>query len=112
MLKIFPKRRPLRQGCKTVHYRGADRLQPRVQDPQKRWIPGKRPRVRIHLPPPASRVRTIEGSRLPRMRVGARRVDRIYEGVDHADRIVLIDPVVQGFRKKRPLSAIRPLYEA
>jgi hypothetical protein len=46
------------------------------------------------------------------MRVGARRVDRIYEGVDHADRIVLIDPVVQGFRKKRPLSAIRALYEA
>ena len=35
------------QGCKSVHYRGGYRLQPRVQDPQKRWMPGERPKVRI-----------------------------------------------------------------
>jgi len=40
----------LRQGCKVEHYRGADWLQPRVQDSQKRWISGERPRVRIPVP--------------------------------------------------------------
>ena len=44
----------LRQGCKVEHYRGADWLRPRLQEPQKRWIPGKGPRVRIHLPPAES----------------------------------------------------------
>ena len=42
-----------------MHYRGADCLQPRLQDPQKRWIPGEGPRVLTHLPPPASHVRNL-----------------------------------------------------
>ena len=32
-----------------MHYRGADWLQLRAQDPQKRWIPGEGRRVRISL---------------------------------------------------------------
>jgi hypothetical protein len=41
---------PCQQGCKVEHYRGADWLRPRLQEPQKRWIPGERKRVRIPLP--------------------------------------------------------------
>jgi hypothetical protein len=33
---------------------------------------------------------------------------RIDERVDHSNRIVLVDPVVQAFRKQRRLSAIAP----
>src|SRR6266446_10679516 len=54
---------PCQKGCKVEHYRGADWLRPRLQEPQKRWIPGKRPRVRIHLPPAGSHVRTSTGLR-------------------------------------------------
>ncbi len=49
----------LPKGCKVEHYRGADWLRPRLQEPQKRWNPGKRPRVRIHLPPAMSQLRTM-----------------------------------------------------
>ena len=51
---ISDRRIPLKQGCKSVHYRGADWLQPRVQDPQKSWILSEGPRVRIHLAPAKS----------------------------------------------------------
>src|ERR1700730_14760297 len=39
-------------------------------------------------------------------------IERIDERVDHSNRIVLVDPVVQALRKQRTLSAIRPLNEA
>jgi hypothetical protein len=38
-------------------------------------------------------------------------IERIDERVDHSNRIVLVDPVVQAFRKQRRLAAIRPLNE-
>ena len=38
-------------------------------------------------------------------------VDRIHEGVDHADRVVLVDPVIQARRKQRRLTAIRHLQQ-
>jgi hypothetical protein len=44
-----------RRGVQREQYRGADWLRPRVQEPQKRWSLGKGERVRIHLPPAASR---------------------------------------------------------
>ena len=33
-------------------------------------------------------------------------VNRIHEGVDHADGVVLVDPVVQALGKQRRLTAI------
>ena len=33
-------------------------------------------------------------------------VDRIHEGVDHADGVVLVDPVIQALGKQRRLTAI------
>jgi hypothetical protein len=44
----------LPKGVQREQYRGADWLRSRVQEPQKRWIPGKVERVRIHLPPASS----------------------------------------------------------
>ena len=35
------------------------------QDPQKRWISGERPRVRIHLPPAVSRHEILQLPRRP-----------------------------------------------
>src|SRR5215467_12889539 len=39
-------------------------------------------------------------------------IERIDKRVDHTNRIILVDPVVQTFRKQSRLSAIRPLNEA
>src|SRR5262249_39054111 len=39
-------------------------------------------------------------------------IERIDKRVDHTDRIILVDPVVQTFRKKSRLAATRPLNEA
>src|SRR5262245_58631226 len=40
------------------------------------------------------------------------KIERIDKRVDHSNRTVFVDPVVQAFRKQRTPSAIRPLYEA
>jgi hypothetical protein len=37
--------------------------------------------------------------------------ERIEKRVDHSNRIILVDPVVQTLKKQRRLSAIRPLNE-
>src|SRR5579872_7096621 len=39
-------------------------------------------------------------------------IERIDECVDHSNRVVLVDPVVQAFRKQRALAAIYSLDEA
>ena len=39
-------------------------------------------------------------------------IEPIDERVDHANRIVLVDPVLQAFRKQRGLLAIRPCNKA
>ena len=39
-------------------------------------------------------------------------IEFIDKDVDHANRIVLADPVFQAFRKQRALPAIRPFNEA
>src|SRR5215472_9134195 len=39
-------------------------------------------------------------------------IERIVKRVDHTNRIILVDPVVQTFRKQSRLSAIGPLNEA
>ena len=39
-------------------------------------------------------------------------IEFLDEDIDHANRIVLTDPVVQAFRKQRRLTAIDPLNEA
>ena len=39
-------------------------------------------------------------------------IEPIGECVDHANRIVLVDPVLQAFRKQRALPAIRTLNKA
>ena len=36
----------------------------------------------------------------------------IDEGVDHANRIALVDPVIEAFRQQRQLRPIHPRYEA
>src|SRR5438067_11445675 len=41
-----------------------------------------------------------------------RQVQLVDEDVDHANRIILANPIFQAFRKKRALSAIRALDEA
>jgi len=41
-----------------------------------------------------------------------REIEQIDECFNHSNRIVLLDPVVQAFRKQCRLSAIRPLNEA
>jgi hypothetical protein len=40
------------------------------------------------------------------------KIERIDKRVNHSNRIVFVDPVVQAFRKQRTLAAIRPLNEA
>src|SRR5690242_16691864 len=39
-------------------------------------------------------------------------IEPIDEHVDHSNRIILVDPVVQAFRKQRALAAIYSLHEA
>ena len=39
-------------------------------------------------------------------------IERIDERVDHPNRIVLVDPVIEAFGQQRRLPAIRPLNEA
>ena len=39
-------------------------------------------------------------------------IDRIHESIDHPNRIVLVDPVVQAFGKQRRLAAVRTCNEA
>jgi hypothetical protein len=41
-----------------------------------------------------------------------RQVEFVHKDVDHANGIVLADPVFQAFRKQRALSTIHPLNEA
>ena len=35
-------------------------------------------------------------------------IERIDERIDHANRIALVDPVIEAFRQQRRLPAIRP----
>jgi hypothetical protein len=53
-----PARKSAAKGVQREQYRGADWLRLRVQEPQKRWIPGQGERVRIHLPPAESRAKS------------------------------------------------------
>ena len=39
-------------------------------------------------------------------------IERIDERIDHANRIVLVDPVIEAFGQQRRLPPIRPLHEA
>ena len=39
-------------------------------------------------------------------------IEFVHKDIDHPNGIVLVDPVLQVFRKQRTLSAIRPLNEA
>ena len=39
-------------------------------------------------------------------------IERIDEHIDHANRIALVNPVIEAFRQQRRLPAIRPLNEA
>jgi hypothetical protein len=53
--------------------------------------------------------------RLDTIEPEASQIQRIDEGVDHANRILLVDPVVEAFRQKRRLSPIcsldKPLHD-
>ena len=40
------------------------------------------------------------------------KIERVDEGIDHANRIALVDPVIEAFRQQRRLRAIRPFNEA
>jgi hypothetical protein len=58
--------------------------------------------------------RHFEGASQARRKIKPKiaKVEGVYEGVDHANRIALVKPVIEAFRQQRQLCPIHPRYEA
>jgi hypothetical protein len=78
--------------------------------------------ARLHAVEIAVNVQFQIDRRMIRRPTGCRRIDAVkpkiakiqgvHEDVDHANRIALVNPVIEAFRRQRQLRSIHPRYEA